>query len=77
MPEGGSSLIPGPPHGRFRAEARSGEQGLTSVEYALIAAVVGLLLTGGVYYLYTGIQARFDHSEQCATSAWEGASADC
>jgi Flp pilus assembly pilin Flp len=69
-------LIPGP-HGRFRAEARSGEQGLTSVEYALIAAVVVLLLTGGVYYLFTGIQARFDRSEQCASSAWEGASADC
>ena len=53
-------MIPGPPHGRFRAEARSGEQGLTSVEYALIAAVVVVLLTGGVYYLYAGIQARFD-----------------
>jgi Flp pilus assembly pilin Flp len=77
MPEGGSRLIPGPPHGRFRAEARSGEQGLTSVEYALLAAVIVLLLTGGVYSLYVGLQARFDRSEQCATSAWEGASADC
>jgi Flp pilus assembly pilin Flp len=47
------------------------------VEYALLAAVIVLLLTGGVYALYTGIQARFDRSEQCANSAWEGASADC
>jgi Flp pilus assembly pilin Flp len=70
-------LIPGPPHGRSRVAARSGEEGLTAVEYALIAAVVVLLLTGGVYYLYTGLQARFIHSEQCAASAWEGARADC
>jgi Flp pilus assembly pilin Flp len=77
MPEGGSRLVPGPPNGRFRAQARSGEQGVTSVEYALLAAVIVLLLTGGVYALYTGIQARFDRSEQCANSAWEGASADC
>jgi Flp pilus assembly pilin Flp len=77
MPEGGSRLVPGPPYGRFRAQARSGEQGVTSVEYALLAAVIVLLLTGGVYALYTGIQARFDRSEQCANSAWEGASADC
>jgi Flp pilus assembly pilin Flp len=77
MPEGGSRLIPGRPHGRFGVQARSAEKGLTSVEYALLAAVIVLLLTGGVYALYAGVQARFDRSEQCANSAWEGASADC
>jgi Flp pilus assembly pilin Flp len=59
------------------AVARGGEDGLTAVEYALIAAVVVILLAGGVYYLYAGLQARFIRSEQCAASAWEGARADC
>jgi Flp pilus assembly pilin Flp len=69
-------LVPGPPHGRLRV-SRRGEQGLTAIEYALVAAVVVVLLAGGVYYLYAGVQARFIQSEQCATNAWEGASADC
>jgi Flp pilus assembly pilin Flp len=69
-------LVPGPPHGRLRV-SRRGEQGLTAIEYALVAAVVVVLLAGGVYYLYAGVQARFIRSEQCAASAWEGASAEC
>jgi Flp pilus assembly pilin Flp len=56
---------------------RGGEQGLTAIEYALIAAVVVLLLAGGVYSLYAGLQARFIRNEQCAASAWEGANAEC
>ena len=63
--------------GRRRAATSSGEQGLTAVEYALVAAVVVVLLAGGVYYLYAGIQERFIRSEQCAASAWEGARAEC
>jgi Flp pilus assembly pilin Flp len=70
-------LVSGPPHGRVRAAMRGGEQGLTAIEYALIAAVIVLLLAGGVYSLYAGLQARFIRSEQCAASAWEGASAEC
>ena len=64
------------PHGRRRASGRA-EDGLTAIEYALMAAVVVVLLAGGVYYLYAGVQARFDRNEQCAASAWEGAHADC
>jgi Flp pilus assembly pilin Flp len=64
------------PHGRRRASNRA-EDGLTAIEYALIAAVVVVLLAGGVYYLYAGVQARFVRNEQCAASAWEGASAEC
>jgi Flp pilus assembly pilin Flp len=70
------SFISGLPHRRLRASDR-GEQGLTAIEYALVAAVVAVLLAGGVYYLYSGVQARFIRNEQCATSAWEGASASC
>ncbi len=69
-------MISGPPYGRLRV-SRGGEQGLTAIEYALVAAVVMVLLAGGVYYLYAGVQARFIRSEQCATNAWEGASAEC
>jgi Flp pilus assembly pilin Flp len=63
-------------HGRRRVSNRA-EDGLTAIEYALIAAVVTALLAGGVYYLYAGVQARFVRNEQCAASAWEGAHADC
>ena len=69
-------LVPGPPHGRLRVSRRA-EQGLTAIEYALVAAVVAVLLAGGVYYLYSGVQARFVRDERCATSAWEGARATC
>jgi Flp pilus assembly pilin Flp len=69
-------LISGPPHGRLRVSRRA-EQGLTAIEYALVVAVAAVLLAGGVYYLFSGVQARFIRNEQCATSAWEGARAEC
>ena len=71
-------MIPGLlPHGRLRVSDRAAEDGLTAIEYALVAAVVVVLLAGGVYYLYAGVQARFIRNEQCAASAWEGARAEC
>jgi Flp pilus assembly pilin Flp len=49
-----------------------GERGLTSVEYALMAAIVALLLVSGIVVLVEAVQARFDRNASCATTAYQG-----
>jgi Flp pilus assembly pilin Flp len=46
------------------------ERGVTSVEYALMVAIIVLLLVGGVAALYNGVQARFNHDADCAAQAY-------
>jgi Flp pilus assembly pilin Flp len=67
-------LITGPERSRLRFHTRgsAAERGLTSVEYALMAAIVVLLLVGGTYYLFQSIQDRFDRNESCASVAYRG-----
>jgi Flp pilus assembly pilin Flp len=47
------------------------ERGVTSVEYAIMAAIIVLLLIAGVAALYDGIQARFDRDAACASQAYD------
>ena len=47
------------------------ERGVTSVEYAIMAAIIVLLLIAGVAALYDGIQARFDRDAECAAEAYD------
>jgi Flp pilus assembly pilin Flp len=47
------------------------ERGVTSVEYAIMAAIIVLLLIAGVATLYDGVQARFDRDAECAAQAYE------
>jgi Flp pilus assembly pilin Flp len=49
-----------------------GERGLTSIEYALMAAIVVLLLVSGIVVLMDAVQARFDRNASCATTAYQG-----
>jgi Flp pilus assembly pilin Flp len=53
-------------------ETRWWERGVTSVEYALMAAVIVLLLVGGVAVLYDAVQDRFARDAQCAEQAYNG-----
>ena len=46
------------------------ERGVTSVEYALMAAIIVLLLVGGAVALFDAVQARFDANEECAAQAY-------
>jgi Flp pilus assembly pilin Flp len=46
------------------------ERGVTSVEYALMAAIIVLLLVGGVAALYNGVQERFNDNAECAAQAY-------
>ncbi|HYN18800.1 MAG TPA: Flp family type IVb pilin [Actinomycetes bacterium] len=47
------------------------ERGVTSVEYALMAAVIVLLLVGGAVALFDAVQERFDHDAECAAQAYK------
>jgi Flp pilus assembly pilin Flp len=52
-------------------EPRWPERGVTSVEYALMAAVIALLLIGGVVALFDAVQARFERDADCAEQSYE------
>jgi Flp pilus assembly pilin Flp len=50
---------------------RWAERGVTSVEYALMASIIALLLIAGVVALYNAVQERFDQNADCAEEAYE------
>ena len=47
------------------------ERGVTSVEYALMAAIIVLLLVGGAVALFDAVQERFGHDAECAAQAYD------
>ena len=47
------------------------ERGVTSVEYALMAAVIVLLLVGGAVALFDAVHERFHRDAECAAQAYE------
>jgi Flp pilus assembly pilin Flp len=46
------------------------ERGVTSVEYALMAAIIVLVLIGGIVALHDAVKARFDRDAGCASRAY-------
>jgi Flp pilus assembly pilin Flp len=46
------------------------ERGVTSVEYALMAAIIVLVLVGGIVALFDAVQERFDRDADCAAQAY-------
>jgi|GEM_PF-1467304 Flp pilus assembly pilin Flp len=52
-------------------EPRWRERGVTSVEYALMATIIALLLISGVVALFGAVQDRFEHDADCAKQAYE------
>jgi Flp pilus assembly pilin Flp len=50
---------------------RWAERGVTSVEYALMASIIALLLIAGVVALYNAVQERFTDNADCAEQAYE------
>jgi Flp pilus assembly pilin Flp len=51
------------------------EAGVTAVEYALMVAIIALLLVGGFVTLFNAVEARYKDVGQCI--ATEPAPADC
>ena len=47
------------------------ERGVTSVEYALMAAIIVLVLIGGIVALHDAVKARFDRDAGCAAQAYD------
>ena len=46
------------------------ERGVTSVEYALMAAIIVLVLVSGIVALFNAVQSRFDADDRCAAEAY-------
>jgi Flp pilus assembly pilin Flp len=46
------------------------ERGITSVEYALMAAIIVLVLIGGIVALHDAVKERFNRDAGCATQAY-------
>ncbi len=50
-------------------EMQAREQGITAVEYALMVAVVALLLVVGFFFLFSRIQTKFSSVGSCVGNA--------
>ena len=51
------------------------EAGVTAVEYALMVAIIALLLVGGFYALFNAVQAKYTDVGNCVAN--EPAPEDC
>jgi Flp pilus assembly pilin Flp len=51
------------------------EAGVTAVEYALMVAIIALLLVGGFYVLFNAVQSKYSDVGNCI--ATEPAPEDC
>jgi Flp pilus assembly pilin Flp len=49
-------------------ELRGREEGVTAVEYALMVAIIALLLVGGFFALFTAVQDRYGEVSDCLDS---------
>jgi Flp pilus assembly pilin Flp len=57
--------------GRLRAR----QDGVTAVEYALMVAIIALLMVAGFYFLFQNVSSAFDDTANCI--AGPGGGADC
>ena len=51
------------------ADLRAREDGVTAVEYALMVAIIALLLVGGFYALFSAVQAKYNDVGSCVATA--------
>jgi Flp pilus assembly pilin Flp len=47
------------------AYLRAHEDGVTAVEYALMVAIIALLMVAGFFFLFQSVQDRFDETGNC------------
>ena len=50
------------------AEMRAREDGVTAVEYALMVAIIALLMVAGFYLLFSNVKGNFDNTASCVTN---------
>lgn len=46
-------------------EMQAREEGITAVEYALMVAIVALLLVAGFYFLFQSVSSKFSSTGTC------------
>jgi Flp pilus assembly pilin Flp len=51
-------------------EPRWRERGVTSVEYALMATIIALLLISGIVALFDAVQDHFERDADCAEQSY-------
>ena len=49
-------------------QLRADEGGVTAVEYALMVAIIALLMVAGFWLLFTNIQDKFNETATCVSS---------
>jgi Flp pilus assembly pilin Flp len=47
------------------ADLRGREDGVTAVEYALMVAIIALLMVAGFFLLFENVQTAFDNTASC------------
>lgn len=48
-------------------ELRAREDGVTAVEYALMVAIIALLMVAGFFLLFTNVRTAFDDTATCVS----------
>jgi pilus assembly protein Flp/PilA len=50
------------------ADLRAREDGVTAVEYALMVAIIALLMVAGFFLLFSNVQTAFNKTATCVSS---------
>ena len=50
------------------ADLRAREDGVTAVEYALMVAIIALLMVAGFFLLFENVQTRFNDTADCVAN---------
>jgi Flp pilus assembly pilin Flp len=59
------------------ADLRAREDGVTAVEYALMVAIIALLMVAGFFLLFENVKTGFSDTATCVSSPSTGASGTC
>jgi Flp pilus assembly pilin Flp len=59
------------------AEMRAREAGVTAVEYALMVAIIALLMVAGFYLLFTNVSDSFRETGACVVNATNAGASGC
>jgi pilus assembly protein Flp/PilA len=59
------------------AEMRAREDGVTAVEYALMVAIIALLMVAGFYLLFTNVRTTFSETASCVNAPTTGTGGGC
>jgi Flp pilus assembly pilin Flp len=59
------------------ADLRSREDGVTAVEYALMVAIIALLMVAGFFLLFQNVSTAFKDTASCVNSPSTGVGGGC